>query len=180
MKTKLLIIAIFLTFPLFSVHVKAQDNDLKKAKQEKLKKARQEVFENKWVAGYYGGTKAPIGVNFYTMFADKPGLYLSIRGGSEKDENYSAFYDRKELALNAGITVPLYYPVAMYVAAGIGGYDTYTPSMYGMKRDIVVAVGAETSAGLIFHIKKVKIQGGVSLVNLKYPDATFGIGYSLF
>lgn len=178
MKTKLLLVISLLAF--CALNSKAQTTDLKKAKQEKLRKAKQEVFENKWVAGYYGGTKALIGVNFYTMFADKPGLYLSIRGGSEKGEDYDKAYDNKELALNAGITVPLYYPVAMYLAAGIGGYDTYTPGKYGMDHDIVVAVGAETSAGLIFHLKKVKVQGGVSFVNLKYPDVTFGIGYSLF
>lgn len=178
MKTKLLLLASLLAF--YALNSKAQNSDLKKAKQEKLRKAKQEVFENKWVAGYYGGTKALIGVNFYTMFADKPGLYLSIRGGSEKGEDYDKAYDNKELALNAGITLPIYYPVAMYLAAGIGGYSTYTPTAYGSNEDIVVAVGAETSAGLIFHIKKLKIQGGVSFVNLKYPDATFGIGYSLF
>lgn len=176
----------FLIFNAFSAKVNAQETDMKKAKQGKLRKAKQEVFENKWVAGYYGGTKALIGVNFYTMYADKPGLYLSIRGGSKKGEDYAKFYDYKELSLNVGITTPIYYPVAMYVAAGVGGYSTFSPYTHPptgktySDEDIVIAVGAETSAGLIFHIKKLKIQGGVSFVNLKYPDATFGIGYSLF
>jgi hypothetical protein len=181
MKTNLLFITTLLACSLFVVESKAQNvEDLKKEKRLKLKEAKQNADKSFYGFGYYGGTQALIGVNFYVMNPKKLGFYASIRGASEKGEDYAKTYEIKPLSLNVGVTKNLFYPVGMYVAAGVGMYEKYNPGKYGSEidSDSWIAAGAETSAGLIFHVIGVELQGGVSLVNFKHPDVTFGIGFN--
>ena len=189
MKTNLLsVTTLVLTFLFLNSNINAQSNEelkqLKLAeKKEKLKKVKEREAQKVFVLGYHGGTMAPIGFNFYMMDPDKVGFYGSVRFGRsvEKQLPNEPF---KGLNLNLGLTKNLFFPVALYAAAGISDYEVLTPKAFVSpyapeeKYDSDWQFGMDTSFGLILHIKGIELQGGVSLFNFSKPEFCFGIGFN--
>lgn len=177
-------LSMILLLVLFSSNLQAQTTEeLKKQKlaekEQKLKEAKQRAAQEAIAFSYHGGTMAPLGVAFYMINPDRIGFYASIRGGIQKNEPNKPF---KGLNLNIGFTRNLFFPVAMYAAAGISDYEILRPKAYvspyapNEKYDSEWEFGFDTSFGLIFHVKGVELQCGVSLFNFSRPEFCFGIG----
>lgn len=153
------------------------DEDLKRQKlaekEQLLKIAKQRAAQEVFVVGYTGGVMAPYGFTLYTTFPDKAGFYSHLRSriaGAEKILRT----DRKDLNLVFGFTQNLFFPVALYAAAGI---SDFTPA-YG---DISTwEFGLDTSFGLIFHVNHIELQSGISLFNFRRPEFCFGFGMNIW
>ncbi len=170
MRFILIIFSLFFSSTLVS-YAQVLNQDDEKALMEQrvklLRKAKIRESQTNATFGYHGGTMAGLGATLYTLNLNNIGFYASIRTAINTSYKESGAY--KTLALNAGITSNITYPVAFYVAGGISDYQ-------GEEWEF----GVDTSTGLIWYLgRNFKAQTGISLMNFQYPEFCFGIGINL-